>query len=249
MADERIGYTADPKQNERNHALRCAIRKGFSWPERIKRFYNGIGEAYPGFIVPGLDGYDPNMSKESITYDVAAAKKLLADNGWTPANLPVFEYSGVASVRDKQFYEQFRGWMVKIGFPKEKIKRVDFATFGDFSKAQKEKKLMAIAMGWGIDYPDSENLLQMFYSPNGSPGSNASNYKNPAFDKLFEQSMAMQPGPDRTAIYKKLNQMIVDDCVAISGFSRTTLLTWHKNMIAYPTRNTVSNIFKYVDVK
>ena len=37
--------------------------------------------------------------------------------------------------------------------------------------------------------------------------------------------------------------------VAISGFSRTTLLTWHKNMIAYPTRNTVSNIFKYVDVK
>lgn len=249
MADERVGYATDPKQNARNHALRCAIRKGFSWPERIKRFYNGIGEAYPGFIVPGLDGYDPNMAKESVTYDVAGAKKLLADNGWTPANLPVFEYSGVASVRDKQFYEQFRGWMGKIGFPKEKIKQVNFANFGDFSKAQKEKKLMTISMGWGIDYPDSENLLQMFYSPNGSPGSNASNYKNPEFDKLFEQSMAMQPGPDRTAIYKKLNQMIVDDCVAISGFSRTTLMTWHKNMIAYPTRNTVGNIFKYVDVK
>ena len=249
MDDEHFGYSADAKQNVRNRALRCAIRKGFSWPERIKRFYNGIGEAYPGFIVPGIDGYDPTTDKESITYDVAGAKKMLAEHGWNAANLPVFEYSGVASVRNKQFFEQFRGWMLRIGYPKEKIKNIDFATFGDFSKAQKDKKLKTIAMGWNIDYPDSENLLQLFYGPNGSPGSNVSNYKNPAFDKLFEQSQAMQPSPERTTIYKQLNQMIIDDCVAISGFSRTALLIWNKNMIAYPTRNMVSNIFKYVDVK
>ncbi|MBF0445330.1 MAG: peptide ABC transporter substrate-binding protein, partial [Magnetococcales bacterium] len=82
MSDPEVGYNDDPERNERNKALRQAIRKGFNWPERIKRFYLGIGQAYPGIVQPGIEGYDPNLSRDAVTTDIAGAKKLLKDNGW-----------------------------------------------------------------------------------------------------------------------------------------------------------------------
>ncbi|MEI8631278.1 ABC transporter substrate-binding protein [Vibrio sp. PP-XX7] len=119
--DEYFGHSDNPKTNAQNKALRCAIIKSFSWPERVSRFYLGLGQAYPGFIVPGTDGFDPNMDKSSITQDIAGAKKLLKDNGWNAKNLPVLYYPATAAVRYKQFFEQFRGNLTKIGYPKKKL--------------------------------------------------------------------------------------------------------------------------------
>jgi len=250
MDDPRVGASSDPKVNEKNKALRCAIRKGFNWAERIRKFYYGIGEAFPGIIPPGIDGYDAAMSKESITNDIEGAKKLLADAGWTAKDLPQIDDGGVASTLNQQFFEQFRGWMLKIGYPREKIKALTYATFGDYSKAMKERKVVMHGLGWAIDYPDSENLLQLFYGPNESPGSNSANYKNPKYDELYKKSSVMQPSAERTAIYKQMNQMLVDDCVTIAGFSRTGIGLWHKNVLMYPDRDVLGGaFFKYVGMK
>ncbi len=248
MEDEEIGYSEDPKQNEANKALRCAIRKAFNWRQRVKRFYNGIGEPFPGIIPPGIDGYDPNLSKDSVEQDVAGAKKLLAAHGWNKKNLPKLVSHGVASVRTRQFFEQFRGWLTKIGYPRKKIKMKSYATFGDYNKVVKNRKAMLIGMGWGLDYPDSENVLQLYYGPNGSPGSNSANYNNPEYDKIFKQASTMQPSPERTKLYQKLNRILIDDCVTIAGFSRTSVLMWHPNVIMFPVESVMGNYFKYVDV-
>ncbi|PSW07172.1 ABC transporter substrate-binding protein [Photobacterium lipolyticum] len=247
--DEYFGYSDDPKTNAANKALRCAIVKSFDWPQRVSRFYLGIGEAYPGFIVPGTDGFDPNMNSSSIEQDIAGAKKLLKEHGWNKTNLPVLYYPGVANNRNKQFFEQYRGNLTKIGYPKNKIKQKTFATFGDFNKAVKNSKTQIVPMGWGLDYPDAENTLQLFYGPNRSPGSNSSNYNNPEFNKLYEQAAVMQPSPKRTELYKQMNQMVVDDCIGIGGYSRTRIRMWHKNAVMWPQRDVVGNYLKYVDIK
>jgi oligopeptide transport system substrate-binding protein len=250
MDDPRVGYHSDPKQAEKNKALRCAIRKAFNWKERIQKFYYGIGEAFPGIIPPGIDGYDPALSKDSITADPEGAKKMLKEAGWEAKDLPVLEDGGVASTLNQQFFEQVRGWLLKIGYPREKIKSLTYATFGDYSKAMKERKVMLHGLGWAIDYPDSENLLQLFYGPNESPGSNSSNYKNPKYDELYKKSSVMLPGPERTEIYKQMNKMLIDDCVTIAGFSRTGIGLWHRNVLMYPDRDVLGGAFlKYVGVK
>ena len=247
MAHEDFGYSKDPARNERNRGLRCAIRKAFNWPQRIRRFYNGLGRAFPGIVPEGVDGYG-GLSRESVTLDVKGAKALLKKHGWNKRNLPVLEYPGVSSVLNKQFFEQFRGFLKKIGYPRNKVRYKTFATFGDYNRALKESRLNFFSLGWGMDYPDSENLMQLYYSPNASPGSNNSNYRNPEFDRLFEQAAVMLPGQERTDIYKKMNQILVDDCVTIAGFSRTNLLVWHKNAVIYPTHDVLGNFFKYADV-
>jgi oligopeptide transport system substrate-binding protein len=248
MDSDKFGHSKDPVQNKKNHALRCAIRKSNNYKSVIDKFYLGIGTAYPGFIPRNLDGYDENLSKESVTLDIAGAKKLLADNGWNASNLPQLEYGSVASVQMRQIFENFRGSMAAIGYPANKIKLKTYPTFGDFNKDIKNRKLDFIPMGWGLDYPDAENTLALFYGPNASPGANSANYMNPEYDKIFEQASTMQPGPERTALFKKLNQIIIDDCVTISAYSRTRVFVWEKNAVIWPQRDIVGNIFKYLDV-
>lgn len=250
MDFEEFGYNEDPERERRNQALRCAVRKAFNWQQRNERFYNGIAKVYPGIIPPAVPEYDPALSTESIEHDIDGAKALLQQHGWTPETLPVLTYGIPGSVKQRQMYEQFRGFMGDIGYPPEKIVLEQFATFGDISKAWKQSRLPFVTKSWGLDYPDAENVLQLFYGPNGSPGSNDANFADQEYDRLYEESSVMQPGPERTAIYRRMNQILIDSCVAIMGLSRTNLLMWHNDVIAYPDRNIVGGFWlKYVDLK
>ncbi len=59
---------------------------------------------------------------------------------------------------------------------------------------------MYYSQGWGLDYPDAENVFQLYYGPNAAPGANTANFRNAEYDKLYEQAAVMQPGPERTEI-------------------------------------------------
>lgn len=244
-----FGYNEDPQRERRNKGLRCAMIKAFDWPRRNESFYFGLGKVFPGVITPAVPEFDPGLSRESVELDIAAGKRLLEEYGWTADNLPELVYGTAAGVNQRMFYEQFRGFMKKIGYPPEKIVLKQYATFGDFSRDISLSKLPFVAKGWGLDYPDAENTLQLFYGPNGSPGSNDSNYRNPEYDRLYEQAAVMLPSPERTAIYQRMNQMVIDDCIAMSGLSRTRIYLWHKDVIAIPDREIVGGFYmRFVDV-
>lgn len=244
-----FGYNEDPERERRNKALRCAINKGFDWSRRNESFYFGLGRVFPGVIPPTVPEFDPQMSQESVTLDIEGAKKLLSDHGWNEDTLPEIVYGATSGVNQRMFYEQFRGFLKKIGYPPDKVVLKQYATFGDFVKDTSNSKLPYISKGWGLDFPDAENTLQLFYGPNGSPGSNDANYKNPEFDRLYEESAVMLPSPERTAIYRRMNQILIDDCVTISGLARTRIYLWHKDIIAMPDREIVGAFFlRFVDL-
>ena len=249
MRDPAIGYHSDPEREKRNKLLRCAIRAAFDWEDRNRRFYSGIGVIFPGIIPPVVPEFDPDLSHESVTRDLDKARALMKAGGWTADNLPTLVYGGVATVTTRQMFEQFRGWMKDIGFPEEKVVFDSYATFGDFNKAVKQAKIMIVGMGWGLDYPDAQNTLQLFYGPYGSPGSNNANYNNPEYNRLYEQAAVMQPSPERTRIYRKMNEIMIEDCVSNTGLSRDRIMMWHKNVISYADRQIVGGFhLRFVDV-
>jgi hypothetical protein len=46
-----------------------------------------------------------------------------------------------------------------------------------------------------------------------------------------------------------MNQLVINDCVAVTGLSRTRIMLWHKDIIAFPDREIVGGFFmKYVDI-
>jgi len=250
MKDPRIGYNPDKEREKRNHALRCAIRYAFDWEERNRTFYNDMGFVFPGIIPPVTPEYDPDAPRDALEHNPEKGRKLLAEHGWTPNNLPTLVYGGVASVTTRQMFEQFRGWLMQIGYPKEKIVFDSYASFGDYNRAVKQAKVMIIGMGWGLDYPDAENTLQLFYGPNGAPGSNASNFDDAEYNRLYETSSVMQPSTERTRIFRRMNQIVLDACVTISGLSRKNIFLWHKDVVSFPDQSIVGGFhLRYVDVK
>jgi oligopeptide transport system substrate-binding protein len=166
MYDPTFGRVNDPVQNQRNRALRQAIRKAYNWGAKKKFRFLGQGEIFPGVIPPTLEGFDPMMGRESITYDPTGAKALLKKFGWTAENLPVLEYPGVNNMHFQQDFEQFRAWMGKIGYPKKKIRPKTFSNFGEYWHQIRTKKLAFHAdILWKLDFPDAINFLQLFADP------------------------------------------------------------------------------------
>ncbi len=249
MADERFGHHPDPARDDANRALRCAMRMAYDWEARNDTFYFGIGRVFPGVIPPVVPEFDPDRSRESVTRDLAGGRRLLERFGWTAESLPVLRYGLVSGVQQRQMFAQFRAKMVELGFPSDKIRAETFATFGDFSRALKNRQLDVFFLGWTLDYPDAQNTLQLFYGPFETPGSNNFNYNNPEYDALYERTLSMQPGAERTRLYRAMNGMVIDDCVAISGLSRTRIHLWNKDAIMLPDREILSGYFmRFVDV-
>ena len=250
MADPDIGNVPDPQRNAMNRALRCAMRDAFDSQQRNDRFYSGLGEVFPGVIPPLLAEFDATLSRDSVTHNPERARARLAEAGWTAENLPTLDYGLVASVLGREMAEEFRGYMAAVGIPPEKINIKSYATFGDYNRALRTSELPIMGYGWGLDYPDAENVLQLFYGPNAAPGSNAANYRNPAYDALYEQSSVMLPSAARSEIYRQMNQMLIDDCVGILSLSRRRIALWHRDVLGLPDRQILGGFWlRFVDVK
>ncbi len=249
LADERIGHHPDPVRDEQNHALRCAIVKAFDWQRRNDTFYYGIGEVFPGIIPPVAAEFDPGLEPGYIELDLDGARQLLAVHGWNADNLPVLEYGFPASVTERQMFEQFRSFMVDLGFPRENIKPLTFASYADYYRAYSRREVMLITSSWTMDFPDAENTMQLFYGPNGAPGSNSANYNNARYDELYRSSSSLMPSAERTTLYREMNRMVMEDCASITGLSRTLLFLWDREALMLPDRSFVGGFFlRFVEV-
>ncbi len=102
---------------------------------------------------------------------------------------------------------------------------------------------------WTMDYPDAENTMQLFYGPNGAPGSNTSNFNNAEYDRLFKATAILSESPERTALYRQMNQLVMDECASITGISRTMVFLWDKDAIMLPDRSFLGGHFmRFVDL-
>jgi oligopeptide transport system substrate-binding protein len=249
MADERIGYHPDAKQNQRNHALRCAMVKAFDWPKNNETFFYNIGRVFPGVITPMVPEYEPEGDSRYIERDLEGARALLQANNWNEETLPTLEYGFPNSVSERQAFEQFRNFMMDAGYPVKKIRPMIFATYGDYQRAYSQGKVTLMNSSWTMDYPDAENLMQLYYGPNAAPGTNSANYNNPHYNRLYENAAAMTESPERSLIYREMNQLLMDDCVSITGISRTLVFLWNKNAIMKPDRSFLGGYFlRFVDL-
>ncbi len=74
------------------------------------------------------------------------------------------------------------------------------------------KQTQIYTMGWHADYPDAENFLQLYYSPNIERGTNNTNYRNPKFDELFERAAVMPNENDRLPLNVEMIRLLNEDC-------------------------------------
>ncbi len=212
-----------------NVKLRQAMSLAYDREEANKLFYEGTGFKAQGVIPPGLGGFRKEFKNPYVEYDLEKAKKLLAEAGFPEGKgIPEITIQTRNETVARQQIELFAKSMEKIGI---KVK-VGMNTWPELINKVTKKQHQMYTMAWGADYPDAENFLGLLYCPNQAPGSNGSNYCSSEFDKLYEEAKVLQEGPERAALYEKLNEMVSVDVPWILGFHRTKFYlvqAWLKN--------------------
>ena len=194
-------------------ALRRAMAMAYSADNQIKILQKGDAEKLQYPIPPGVVGYDPHY-KNSIPYSVKAANLLLDRyhykvdaNGWRtlPNGEPLvveltLSGNGLKEQQQADFWKKTLD-SIKINL---KTKSMPFA---DALKAEKQCKTMMRTAAWIADYPDGDNFMQLFYGKNIYSSNNGC-VKIPEYDRLYEQSLGLHPGPERDALYRKMARIL-----------------------------------------
>lgn len=216
MEDPLVGGYTPQKR-----ALRRALALASDLEEFNETFYNSVNVIYDGMIPPGLEGYPPNGRIPGFEYrgpDIERAKRLLAEAGYPGGQgLPAIDFYTDNSANSPQQVELLRRQLGRIGVELNP----HLMEFAQLIEAVNTKKAPFFSFAWGSDYPDAENNLALFYGPNEAPGSNHYNYKNEEFDLLYERIHSMPPSPERTAIYEKMRDMVMEDMPFIGSMART----------------------------
>lgn len=240
-----MGINMDDPILGKNKNLRLALCYAYDQKVPIERFYNGRAIVANSPIGPDMDGYDPNFKLPCKEYNLEKAKEYLKKAGYPDGKgLPTLEYSYPTSTTGRQFAEYLQQQFDKIGV-KTTLAGHSWPQFQD---RLRNKKAQIYGIAWSADYPDAENMLQLLYGPNSSPGPNNSNFKNKEFDKLYVEASRTPPGEKRTALYKKMRDIFAEELPWIPTVHRLGYQLsqgWVQNL---KPNKTLQNPYKYMRI-
>ena len=221
--------------SESARKLRQAISIALDQEEFISIFTNGRGVAAQGPIPPGIFGFRPlpeginpvmyeNVDGKPQRRSIAEAKRLLAEAGYPNGRKAG---SGEPLIINLDTTGTGVGAKARMDWLTKQFQKIDIQLVirsTDWNRFQEKIRKGASQLfyfGWNADYPDPENFLFLFYGPQSRvkhSGENASNYANPAYDRLFEQMRAMENTPERQRIIDEMVAILRHDAPWVWGF-------------------------------
>lgn len=195
----------------RDGRVRQALNYAINKPELVAYVLNHVGQpGTSGFVPMAL----PSFSAAAVpgyTFQPQRARQLLRAAGFGPARPLRLRLSTVAERKAVAEYLQ-KNWadvgvqvQIDINQAATQQELVDNGRTAFFSKS------------WLGDYPDAENYLSLFYSPNFSPGGpDKTHFKSAAYDALYDQARREQKAARRTALYQQLDRLLVAGSPVIS---------------------------------
>lgn len=190
--------------------IRRAINYGIDRERMLRFLRNGIGKPGHGGIIPyGMPGHDSTHS-HGYSYQPEKARALLAETGLTAPQITI---TTTADYVDLIKYIQAQ--LGEIGFDV----RIDVSPAAAMREMRARGKLPVFRASWVADYPDAENYLSLFYSPNFTPvGPNYTHYHHEQFDALYEKALVESDSEKRFAYYRQMDSLMMQDAPVVVLF-------------------------------
>ena len=211
-----VGTTDVPKK------LRQAVNCGFDRRKMMRYLRNNIGApGVGGFIPQGLPGY----SDCGYNYDPDRARKLLADVKKELGELPKLKLSATSNYLDLCKYIQQQLGLLGLEI------EVDVNPPAALSEQVAQGKTPWFRKSWVADYPDAENYLSLFYSPNHSPaGPNYTRFSDKRFDRIYRQARSCTDTARRNALYREMDALVMEQAPVVVLYYDQILHFTHKNV-------------------
>ena len=184
--------------------VRQAINFGFDRRKMMLYLKNSLGiPAESGFVPAGLPSFDSSLVK-GYHYDPVLSRRLLQEAGYPAGKgIPPIKLLTIANYAD--FSSFIAKELEELGF---KI-QVEVVQKSLLLEQTARSQALFFRGSWIADYPDAENYLSVFYSKNPAPP-NYTRYKDPAFDRLYEQALLETTDSIRYRLYRQMDQLVID---------------------------------------
>ncbi len=194
-----------------NKKIRQAINLGFNRRKMVKYLRNNIGTPGTAGIIPaGMPGFDSSRVR-GFEYDPGRCRSLLAEAGFPGGKgLPEMVLHTTPEYQD--LCEYIQGQLRESGIPV----RTEVNQGAQHREMVARQKLNFFRASWIADYPDAENYLSLFYSPNFAPqGPNTTHFKNAPFDSLYERSQETWNDSLRYVLYQQMDQLLMEEAPVV----------------------------------
>jgi peptide/nickel transport system substrate-binding protein/oligopeptide transport system substrate-binding protein len=163
-----------------------------------------------GILPPGTLGFNPQLT--GYPYAPDKARELLAKAGYPGGKglPPIQIWSGAKREEVVQEQQRIKKYLHAVGVEAEIHYQTDWPVY---SKLLADAKLPVFLYAWYADVPDPDNFLFKLFGSR-SPR-NLVGYVNPAVDDLLFHARASGDAQRRVELYRRAEQMIVDDAPII----------------------------------
>ena len=218
ISDPRYQYVRRPTFSVRFYGLntrakplsdvrvRQAIAHALDREAMVQEIFLGQHQPARGILPAGMPGYNPQLRTSG--YNPTRARALLKEAGFPEGRgLPAIEiWSAARSERIEKEMQGVKRQLAAVGIPAE----VQYETnWPGFSQRLIEGRFSMFVYAWHADVPDPDNFLfKLFHSQSLR---NLTRYANPIVDDLLFQARRERDAGRRTEIYRRAEQMIVDE--------------------------------------
>lgn len=215
----------------RDPRVRLAISKAINRPALVARTMEGLAQPASNIVSPGIFGYNNALKVEP--YDVAGAKKLLAEAGYPNGFNLTLHGPNNRYINDEQVAQTMAQFLSRIGI-RTKVATLPLAVY--FGRAKAGEFSMAM-LGWGTLAGDFA-LRTLVGTPNPETGWGSWNwgrYSNPAVDRLVVQSLATVDAIKREDLVRQATAIALQDNAVIPLHHQVA--TWAmRHGLTYPAR-------------
>lgn len=235
-------------------ALRRALVHAHDRTQEINIIRKGQALPAQSPVPPGIVGYDPEFRSPATDFDPTKAKALLDmfgyvdrdGDGWReqadgkPLSL-TYKYNSGPETR--LLAELWVKSLANVGVRADTVA----VQFADLLNDKRVGKFQLAGSAWTADYPDAQNFLQLYYGPNTGQ-SNESRFKHPDYDRLYQKSLGFPDSPERNAIYREMNRLLLAYAPSRLGVHRIYNHLQYPWVKGYKKHPILYTNFKYLDL-
>ena len=177
------------------------------------------------WIPPPLIGY---WAQAGLKFDPVQAKQWLAKTKWNPQEpLTLFFNSDALNKKIAEWAQD--QWMRHLGL-KVILKNMEWKAY--LNKMHNEPPGF-FRMGWGADYPDADNFMNLFTS---SSGNNYTGFHSATYDALIAEAASESNTKQREQLYFRAQKILLEEeTVIIPLFIASQYLWVRPDLQPYPS--------------
>ncbi len=237
---ERIDFNLDDEWFK-DKRVRQALTYGIDRERIIQTLFKGKQPVAHSWLAPRHPAYNPNVKK--YPHDVARAKALLAEAGFTPGsdgilrdrNSRRFEISFMTTAGNsarEQFQQIVKEQLKQVGIDVRIDNRPASVFFGATTK---KRQFPHLAMYTTVSSPETTGFdrfhsSQIPSAQNNWEGNNRVGWRNVEIDKLMEQIIGELDETKRVALLKRQQEIFAEELPSLPLFFGLSLTTMRKDV-------------------